>query len=154
MSVFLSGKEKRASYDYRGKYLKHNPGFFGKFYICSQCYKSMRESDMEVDHIVPNSKWFAPNRVFNCVAICSSCNKEKSAKMGTYLYKGLLFKFIEELYIFIHKGFFLLIKLLSNLLLYLHQLLFKNLSSKNPTKIILSLGMIVCLSLYILNLLK
>lgn len=154
MSVFISGREKRASYDYRGKYLKHNPGFFGKFYICSQCYKSMRESDMEVDHIVPNSKWFAPNRVFNCVAICPSCNKEKSAKMGKYLYKGLLFKFVEELYILIHKGFFLTTKVISGLLIYLSQLIFKNLTSKNPTKIILSLGMLVCLFSYVYSLLK
>lgn len=104
MSSDSSGKtyaqRKRESYDYRGNYIKHNPGICNGLYFCSQCFKPLSRTSMEVDHIFPVSKWFAPNRVINCVAICSSCNKKKSDKITWKMsVKGILCKILEEIYI-------------------------------------------------------
>lgn len=97
------GQAKRDEFDYRYHYLKHNKGIFGKFYICSQCLKPMFKSGMEVDHIFPVSKWYAPNRVINCVAICPTCNKKKSAKVGLCSVKGIIAKIFEEIIILIQR---------------------------------------------------
>ncbi|VYU48944.1 hypothetical protein [Clostridium paraputrificum] len=106
-------QQKRESYDYRRAYLKHHPGIFGSFYICSQCGKILVRSSMEVDHIFPVSKWWSVNRVINCVAICSRCNKHKSDRITTAMsVKAILMKILEELYILIHKLILLLLQLL------------------------------------------
>lgn len=110
--MFKTGEEKRNSYNYRNKYLKHNPGFFSSFYICSQCFKPIVESDLEVDHIFPISRWWAPNHLVNLVSTCRTCNRKKSDKISFKIQlKGIVVKFIEELYLLIHKSILLCIKL-------------------------------------------
>lgn len=104
------GQRKRESYDYRTHYIKHNPGLFNSVYFCSQCLKVLNREEMEVDHIFPVSKFLAPNRVINCVAICSSCNKKKSDKMGKYSVKGLIAKIFEEIYVYSQRLIILIFK--------------------------------------------
>lgn len=111
-------QKKRESYDYRTNYIKHNCGIFGGVYICSQCYKHLSRKEMEVDHMFPVSKWYAPNRVINCVSICSTCNKSKSDKVTLKMsVKAILAKLFEEFYILIQKGILLILRLIFILLL-------------------------------------
>lgn len=106
-------QDKRNKYDYRGKYIQHNPGLFGGIYICSQCHCVMHRGEMQVDHIFPISKIYGINRVFNCVSICPTCNKLKSNKVTKNLIiKGLIAKFFEELYINIQRVIILLARLI------------------------------------------
>lgn len=125
--MIKTGEEKRNSYNYRDKYLKHNPGFFNSFYVCSQCFKPISVSELEVDHIFPISRWWAPNHLINLVSTCQSCNRKKSDKIDfTIQSKGVLFKIIEETYLLFHKLFLLIVKLMvfifSYLGSYLHDL--------------------------------
>ena len=125
--MIKTGEEKRNSYNYRDKYLKHNPGFFNSFYVCSQCFKPISVSELEVDHIFPISRWWAPNHLINLVSTCQSCNRKKSDKIDFKIQsKGVLFKIIEETYLLFHKLFLLIVKLMvfifSYLGSYLHDL--------------------------------
>lgn len=109
--MLKTGEEKRNSYNYRDKYLKHNPGFFSSFYICSQCFKPIRKDELEVDHIFPISRWWAPNHLINLVATCRACNRKKSDKINSKIQiKGVIIKFLEELYVLVHNLFLLTIK--------------------------------------------
>lgn len=110
--MFKTAEEKRNSYNYRNKYLKYNPGFFNSFYICSQCFKPITENDLEVDHIFPISRWWAPNHLVNLVSTCRTCNRKKSDKISFKIQsKAVIVKLIEELYLLVHKTFLLCIRL-------------------------------------------
>ena len=114
------GEEKRNSYNYRDKYLKHNPGFFKSFYICSQCFRPISVDELEVDHIFPISKWWAPNHLINLVSTCRTCNRRKSDKVSFSIQlKGVIIKILEEIYILIHNLFVLSVKLSIFILSYL-----------------------------------
>lgn len=141
MSVFATGREKRDKFPYRKKYLKHNKGILGSFYVCSQCLAIIKEKDMEVDHIIPNSKWFAPNRVFNCVACCVPCNRSKSDKITpTYLIKSIIAKIMEELIIFIQNLIVGIIRFIVLCIFYVIRLLLSGLYTFSPIRIMLSLS--------------
>lgn len=134
MVILMSYKSrtqiKRESYDYRSRYLEHNHGLFGGIYLCSQCFRIMSREEMQVDHIVPIAKWFAPNRVFNCVSICPTCNKKKSDKISkSLIFKGLLMKMFEEFYILIQRIIILLLRLLLVLLIMIVRILVRPLVS-------------------------
>lgn len=146
--VELDHNKKRQSYDYRGKYLKHNPGIFGRFYICSQCGIRIKKNQMEVDHIIPNSKWYAPNRVFNCVATCIECNRIKSDKMGWCTVRGLVFKIFEEIYILIHRLILMGFYCLYFSLYYLVDLIVNNLTSRSLRKVLFTLFFMLIVFLY------
>lgn len=121
---------KRESYDYRTKYLEHNHGLFGGIYICSQCFSIMSRDEMQVDHILPIAKWFAPNRVINCVSICPRCNRQKSDKISKSLViKGILMKIFEEFYILTQRIIILLLRLLLIVLIALGRILVRPLVS-------------------------
>lgn len=123
-------QKKREGYDYRGNYLKHNHGLLGSIYICSQCLEVMHKDEMQVDHIFPVSKWFAPNRVFNCVSICPHCNKTKSNRITKSLViKGILMKLFEEFYIAFQRAFIYLFRLAIILLVLLGRVLMRPLLS-------------------------
>ena len=113
------------------KYIKHNPGLFGSVYICSQCLKLLNRDEMEVDHIFPVSKILAPNRVINCVAICSSCNKKKSNKMGKYSIKGLLAKLFEEIYVYLQRLISLMLKGIYSVILLIFSLILNTILNSN-----------------------
>lgn len=142
----MNSKEKRKSYDYRKKYLEHNHGLFGKYYFCSQCFKRLTKKTMEVDHILPNSKWYAPNRVFNCVAICPSCNKLKLDRVEPrFIIKGVLCKTLEELYVYSERILVLGFKVIYYGILFIMESLVVNFTSKNLLKFILNLLFILTL---------
>lgn len=147
--VEFDHNKKRQGFDYRNKYLEHNPGIFGKFYICSQCGKRITKNQMEVDHIIPNSKWYAPNRVFNCVAACIDCNRWKSDKMGWCTVRGILFKVLEEIYVLLHRLILLLYTCICFTLYYVIDLFVNNIGSRNPKKILLT---ILCLLMILIHL--
>lgn len=118
--MLKTGEEKRNSYNYRDKFLKHNPGYFGSFYICSQCFKPITKDELEVDHIFPISRWWAPNHLVNLVSTCRPCNRKKSDKVEFRIQtKGVIVKIIEEIYVLLHNLFLLLIKLFIFLVSYL-----------------------------------
>lgn len=102
-------KERRNAYPYRQEYLRHNKGLFGFLYFCSQCGRPLTRNSLEVDHIVPISKK-GINHIVNCVAICHKCNQEKSNKIDNTIYRGMLWKVLEEILICIS---FIINKILS-----------------------------------------
>jgi len=153
MAVFKTGAEKRKSYDYRRHYLQHNRGLLGSFYFCSQCGKPLMENELEVDHIFPNSKWFSPNRTFNCVAICPMCNKRKSNKISFSLQaKGIIAKLFEEFYILIQKIIIGIIRLIIILMFYLLRLLWSGLLSGSPIRVLISVLSMFLISKYVYTL--
>lgn len=123
-------QKKRESYDYRGNYIKHNKGFFGGIYVCSQCLSILSREEMEVDHIFPVSKWYGINRTFNCTSICSKCNKSKSNHVTLSMTaKGVSMKIIEELYLLIQKLLLWVMRLLLVLLIMLLRILVRPLKT-------------------------
>jgi len=103
-------KHWRDSTDYRREYFQKNKGLCG-LYFCSQCMRAMFRNDprLEVDHIYPPSRMSKRNRrgtkntsflarglnsTWNCVPICSDCNREKSDKIGLVTAKGIVAKLI------------------------------------------------------------
>lgn len=150
MAVFKTGADKRKSYDYRRHYLKHNRGLLGSFYFCSQCGKPLTEDELEVDHIFPNSEWFSPNRVFNCVSICPRCNKTKSNRISFGLQaKGILAKLFEEFYILVQKIIIGIIRLIIILMFYLLRLLWSGLLSGSPSRVLISVLSIFLIGKYV-----
>ena len=111
----------RDSNDYRRQYFEKNRGFMGMLYICSQCMRPMfRNSQrLQVDHIIAPSRFSNKkmvggrfsgkqqgikdtsigarflNNSFNCVAICDTCNRNKSNKLGLYAVRGIAAKLME-----------------------------------------------------------
>lgn len=137
--MLKTGEEKRNSYNYREKYLKHNPGFFSSFYICSQCFKPISKNELEVDHIFPISKWWAPNHLINLVSTCMACNRRKKDRVSFSIQaKGVLVKILEELYVLVHNLFLLTMKGLVFLISYLFNY-FSHLVSKQTIVLVLLL---------------
>lgn len=152
MAVFKTGEEKRRSYDLRKHYLEHNRGLLGSIYICSQCWAVMSHNELEVDHIFPNSKWYAPNRVFNAVAICPSCNKKKTNKVTFKLQsKAIIAKLLEEFYIFVQKLVVSILRLVIMLFFYLTRLMWSGLMSGSPVRVITSGACVFLIGKYIVN---
>lgn len=130
--MLKTGEEKRNSYNYRDKFLKHNPGYFNSFYICSQCLKPITKDELEVDHIFPISRWWAPNHLINLVSTCRTCNRKKSDKIGFWIqFKAILIKIIEEIYILLHNLLLLFLRLIVFLISYLNNYLRDQLSFKS-----------------------
>lgn len=93
-----STSERRKEIDYRNEYLKKHKGFpFKGKYLCPICLKLYSEDEIEIDHIIPLSK-FGLNRVINCCALCVECNRAKSDKMDLNILKEVLLKLIEGIY--------------------------------------------------------
>lgn len=146
----IDSKAKRLKYDYRRHYIKHNPGILGRYYVCSQCLKPLKRHTMEVDHIFPNSAWYAPNKVFNCVAICSRCNKKKSNKVTLkYVTFGLTAKALEEVSVVVQKGTVLVVKGVAYGSFFLFDTAVSNLTSGNKKKIFITLFAILMLGWFI-----
>lgn len=120
------GKDWRDSNPYRKEYFRKNPGIGKVLWICSQCYKPLWGKDsVEVDHIIPPSIYAkkvkhrdgtvsntsmrseALNQTYNLVAICSKCNKTKSAKTGSVTYRGYFAKVMEVIVFKLQDGVFL-----------------------------------------------
>lgn len=146
----MSGKsysqKKREKYDYRKHYLDHNHGILGSVYICSQCGKLLSRKEMEVDHIFPVSKWWSVNHVINCVAICSSCNKNKSDKVTWKMsIKGIVAKLLEEIYILIQNIIEYIFKASLSLIILLIKTVLKPIKTGTTVQKILCIGTMVYL---------
>jgi len=111
----------RDSNDYRRQYFEKNRGFMGMLYLCSQCMRPMFRTSrrLQVDHIIAPSRFSNKKKVggkffgkqqgvkdtsigarflnnsFNCVAICDTCNRHKSNKLGFYVVRGITAKAME-----------------------------------------------------------
>lgn len=73
---------KREKLDYRAEYFKHNPGLFGKIWICAYCKKPLfGKHNVQVDHIMPLNNPLGRNKGYNLVAACWKCNNAKSDKV-------------------------------------------------------------------------
>lgn len=146
--MLKTGEEKRNSYNYRDKYLKHNPGFLNSFYLCSQCFRPITKDDLEVDHIFPISRWWAPNHLVNLVSTCRTCNRKKSDKVSFSIQaKGVIVKIIEELYILVHRIFLLSLKMLIFALSYVLNYI-KDLAVKQRKIVFIFLVIILTLFVY------
>ncbi|WP_394861648.1 HNH endonuclease [Paraclostridium bifermentans] len=139
-----STQERRNKYDYRTEYFKHNKGLFGCIYFCSQCGRPLLKKDVEVDHIVPLAKMGINHKV-NCVACCRHCNRSKSDKLDKRAIRGIIFKLIEEVLIFVGNAVSLVARELFNLLC---EFLNKNLYKSKGT--LLFILVVVMMLFYIL----
>lgn len=142
--MFETGEDKRNSYNYRDKYIKHHPGFFNSFYVCSQCFKPISIEELEVDHIFPISRWWAPNHLVNLVSTCRTCNRSKSDKVSFKIQsKGVLAKILEEIYLSLRLIFILLIKLGIFLVSYVSSYLFDLLGRQFKTVLVSTIVLIL-----------
>ena len=67
------------SKNYRKRGLENTSSNHG-WYICTKCGKSFRKGDMDIDHIVPQSKGGGSSRS-NLQCICKHCNRSKQDDM-------------------------------------------------------------------------
>lgn len=66
--------------DYRKKAFDNTESNNG-WYTCSKCGKKFRKKDMDVDHIVPQSRNGSNSR-YNLQVLCAHCNRSKGADMS------------------------------------------------------------------------
>jgi hypothetical protein len=65
---------------YRQKALDKHPHNNG-YYVCAHCGRKIRKSEIDVDHIVPQSKG-GGNESSNLQILCAHCNRSKRADMS------------------------------------------------------------------------
>ena len=65
---------------YREEFFKYNKGIYGGWF-CARCRKRLKKSEVEVDHIWPQSKG-GPDHHFNLQSLCGPCNRKKSNKVN------------------------------------------------------------------------
>ncbi|MER2114239.1 MAG: HNH endonuclease [Solibacillus isronensis] len=87
----IGGKNERSD-TYRRDFIKANPPFMGKWYLCSLCNKIIRVEDMQVDHIFPVSKG-GSNKTHNLAPLCAPCNRDKSNKVDSRVAQMYIRKF-------------------------------------------------------------
>lgn len=73
---------------YRRDFFKHNKGLFGSIYFCYICKKPLTRRHVEVDHIMPISKFGGTNHHLNLGALCKKCNRKKSNKVDARILLG------------------------------------------------------------------
>lgn len=65
--------------NYRDTYFDNNKSNHG-WYTCVRCGKSFRKGDMDIDHIIPQSRGGSDNEL-NLQCLCVHCNRSKQADM-------------------------------------------------------------------------
>ena len=65
--------------DYRKKAFENSQSNHG-WYTCAKCGRKFRKEDMDVDHIVPQSRG-GDNSRYNLQLLCKHCNRSKQASM-------------------------------------------------------------------------
>ncbi len=60
---------------YREKYFDRNPGNYG-WYTCVHCGRKFRKGDMDIDHIIPQSRGGSDHE-WNLQCLCVHCNRSK-----------------------------------------------------------------------------
>ena len=76
----MSNELKGHIMGYREEFFKHNQGIYGVWF-CARCRKRLKKSEVEVDHIWPQSK-SGPDHHFNLQSLCRPCNRKKSNKVN------------------------------------------------------------------------
>jgi len=82
--------------DYRKIYFKNAKPIKSKnkeYYRCLYCGKLFEKGNIEVDHIIPKTRFMAgiiwnPNRYWNLGAACRYCNAKKSKKVDYRIIQG------------------------------------------------------------------
>lgn len=82
--MFGRHKVNESDYDMKskGKYRKEGKDYLPQnngWYTCVQCGKKLRWKDVDVDHIVPQSKGGRDN-AYNLQVMCRHCNRSKGNK--------------------------------------------------------------------------
>lgn len=65
---------------YREKWFKNNPSFMGK-YRCVQCGGWFKKSEIDIDHIIPQS-YGGSDDLYNLQAMCKHCNRSKQNNLN------------------------------------------------------------------------
>lgn len=65
---------------YRDTYFENNESNYG-WYTCVRCGKKLRRGDVDIDHIIPQSRG-GNNNVNNLQCMCKHCNRSKRNDMG------------------------------------------------------------------------
>ena len=60
---------------YRDKWFEKNPSNHG-WYTCIRCGKKLRKGDVDIDHIIPQSRGGKDN-INNLQCMCKRCNRSK-----------------------------------------------------------------------------
>ena len=61
--------------DYRNKWFDNNASNYS-WYTCVRCSKKIRKGDVDIDHIIPQSRGGGHN-LNNLQCMCRSCNRSK-----------------------------------------------------------------------------
>ncbi len=64
---------------YREDFFDSNKSSSG-WYTCARCGKKLRKADVDVDHIIPQSKG-GSNNIYNLQCMCKTCNRSKGNDM-------------------------------------------------------------------------
>ena len=72
---------------YREIYFDKNKSNHG-WYTCVRCGKKLRKSDVDIDHIIPQSRGGSDN-ILNLQCMCKTCNRSKQNSMGLDTVKDL-----------------------------------------------------------------
>lgn len=124
-----NASDERKKFNYRKYYLKHSPSICG-LYTCSICGRLIKETEMQVDHIIPLACG-GKNTWINTVATCSYCNNMKSDSLNlVFLVKGVLCKCVEIIILVIKCLIRLILLGVYSVFRYLVILLIKPLKSK------------------------
>ena len=65
---------------YREEYFQKNPSDHG-WYTCVRCGRKFRRGDMDIDHIIPQSKGGGSGEL-NLQCLCKHCNRSKQDDMS------------------------------------------------------------------------
>ena len=127
--IMADATVERKKFNYRKYYLRYSPSICG-LYICSICGRLIKETEMQVDHIVPLASG-GRNIWINTVATCSYCNNMKSDSLTlVFLAKGILCKSLEIIILSIKCLIRLILLSIYNVLRYLVILIIKPVRSK------------------------
>lgn len=72
---------------YRETYFENNKSNHG-WYTCVRCGKKLRKSDVDIDHIIPQSKG-GKDSVHNLQCMCKHCNRSKQDDLDWNTVKDL-----------------------------------------------------------------
>ncbi len=77
----ISFEKKRGVFmGYRNDFFEKNKSNHG-WYTCVRCGKKLRKSDVDIDHIIPQSRG-GSDSLFNLQCMCKTCNRSKQNSMG------------------------------------------------------------------------
>lgn len=73
--------------NYRELWFKNNTSITG-WYTCQRCRKKIRKKDVDIDHIIPQSRG-GRDVLDNLQCMCRTCNRSKQNDMGLHTVQDL-----------------------------------------------------------------